>query len=175
MTASRSDDGHSVEIAFFSRARWLSTMAHAICRLQAIMLLAILTCNAPLKAQTSPMLGDWQEPTGSVIRIEPCSSGFCIRVLLISARAHTIFDIYNPDRALRGRPLCNLDVGSGFSFSDPTHASGGTLYDPKSGNTYRGKMAVDGDSLKLRGYIMFPIFGRTETWRRVHGSFQSCR
>jgi uncharacterized protein (DUF2147 family) len=175
MTASRSDDGHSVEIAFLSHGRRLSTTTRAIWWLPAVMLIAILTCNAPLTAQTSPMLSDWQEPTGSVIRIEPCSSGFCIRVLLISSRAHTTFDIYNPDRALRGRPLCNLDVGNGFSFTDPTHASGGTLYDPKSGNTYRGKMAVEGDSLRLRGYIMFPIFGRTETWRRVHGSFQSCR
>ena len=131
------------------------------------MLIAIFTFMgmAPLKAQTSPFLGDWQEPTGSIIRIEACSSGFCIRILSISPKAPAASDIYNPDATLRSRSLCNLEIGSHFSLSDATHASGGTLYDPKSGNTYRGTMVVEGDTLRLRGYVMLPFFGKTEIWR----------
>jgi uncharacterized protein (DUF2147 family) len=151
-------------------------MEHVMQRLSTIVLIAIFTFMgmAPLKAQTSPFLGDWQEPTGSIIRIEACSSGFCIRILSISPKAAAASDIYNPDATLRSRSLCNLEIGSHFSLSDATHASGGTLYDPKSGNTYRGTMVVEGDTLRLRGYVMLPFFGKTEIWRRVHGSFQSC-
>ncbi len=42
--------------------------------------------------------------------------------------------------------------------------SGGTVYDPKSDKTYKGKMWRDGDNLKLRGYIGISLLGRSSTW-----------
>jgi uncharacterized protein (DUF2147 family) len=42
--------------------------------------------------------------------------------------------------------------------------SGGTVYDPKSGNTYKAKMWRDGKNLKLRGYIGISLFGRSSQW-----------
>jgi len=142
--------------------------------LSSLLLIAIFTSTAPLKAQTSPFLGDWQVPSGTIVRIDPCSSGFCMRILFISPTADATTDIHNPDATLRGKSLCNLEIGSRFHISDATHASGGTIYDPKSGNTYRGTMVVEGDLLRLRGYVGFSLFGRTEIWHRVHGSYQSC-
>jgi uncharacterized protein (DUF2147 family) len=142
--------------------------------LASILLFAIFTGTAPLNAQTSPFLGDWQVPSGTIVRIDPCSSGFCMRIVFISPKADSTMDIHNPDAALRGKSLCNLEIGSHFHSSDAAHASGGTIYDPKSGNTYRGQMVVDGDTLRLRGYIGFSLFGRTEIWHRVHASYASC-
>jgi uncharacterized protein (DUF2147 family) len=142
--------------------------------LASLLLLAIFTGSTPLKAQTSPFLGDWQVPSGTIVRIDPCSSGFCMRILFISPKADATTDIHNPDTTLRGKSLCNLEIGSRFHSSDATHASGGTIYDPKSGNTYRGQMVVDGDIVRLRGYIGFSLFGRTEIWHRVHQSYASC-
>lgn len=142
--------------------------------LASILLLAIFTCTATLKAQTSPFLGDWQVPSGTIVHIDPCSSGFCMRIVFISPTADATTDIHNPDATLRGKSLCNLEIGSRFHSSDATHASGGTIYDPKSGNTYRGQMVVDGDLLRLRGYVGISLFGRTEVWHRVHASFVSC-
>lgn len=142
--------------------------------LSSLLLLAIFTGTATLKAQTSPFLGDWQVPSGTIVRIDPCSSGFCMRILFLSPTADATTDIHNPDATLRGLSLCNLEIGSRFHLSDATHASGGTIYDPKSGNTYRGSMVVEGDIVRLRGYVGFSLFGRTEIWHRVHASYESC-
>ena len=142
--------------------------------LASLLLIAIFSGSATLKAQTSPFLGDWQVPSGTIVRIDQCSSGFCMRILFISPKADATTDIHNPDATLRGKSLCNLEIGSRFHLSDVTHASGGTIYDPKSGNTYRGQMVVEGDILRLRGYVGFSLFGRTEIWHRVHASYESC-
>ena len=142
--------------------------------LASVLLLALFLCSATLQAQTSPFVGDWRVPSGTIVRIDPCPSGFCMRIVFISPKADSTLDIHNPDATLRARSLCNLELGSRFHASDATHASGGTIYDPKSGNTYRGTMVVDGDTLRLRGYIGISLFGRTEIWHRVHASYQSC-
>jgi uncharacterized protein (DUF2147 family) len=130
--------------------------------------------SSPLQVHDSPILGDWQEPTGSIIQIEECSAGICLRLLSLGPKAPSTTDLHNTDAALRGRLLCNLEIGSHFDLTDATHASGGRLYDPKSGRTYSGTMVVKGDTLKLRGYVGEPIFGRTEIWRRFAGGVASC-
>jgi uncharacterized protein (DUF2147 family) len=128
----------------------------------------------PFSAQVSSILGDWGEPTGSIVRIERCSTDICLQLIDLSPSAPISTDVHNPDPAQRHRALCGLEIGRQFHFTDPTHVSGGTLYDPRSGDTYRGAMAVEGDILKLRGYIGMPIFGRTEVWRRVMVKVPSC-
>ena len=60
-----------------------------------------------------------------------------------------------------------LTIGQGFQLTDPTHAEGGTLYDPKTGKTYRGAMKAEGDELDLRGYVGIKLFGESQTWKRV--------
>ena len=92
-----------------------------------LLLLAIFTCAAPLNAQTSPFLGDWQVPSGTIVRIDPCPSGLCMRIVFISPKADSTIDIHNPDATLRARSLCNLELGSRFHASDATHASAGTI------------------------------------------------
>jgi uncharacterized protein (DUF2147 family) len=142
--------------------------------LSSVLLVALFAGSATLQAQTSPFLGDWRVPSGTIVRIDPCPSGLCMRIVFISPKADSTMDIHNPDATLRGKSLCNLEIGSRFHASDATHASGGTIYDPKSGNTYRGQMVVEGDLLRLRGYVGFSLFGRTEIWHRVHQSYVSC-
>ena len=141
--------------------------------LASVLLLALFLCPATLKAQTSPFLGDWRVPSGSIVRIDSCSSDFCLRIVVVSPTAPKT-DINNPNATLRGKSLCNLEIGSHFHASDATHATGGTIYDPRSGNTYRGSMVVEGDTMRLRGYVGFSLFGRTEIWHRVHANYASC-
>lgn len=144
-------------------------------RLLAVAAVLAFTVNpTPFNAQTSPMLGDWRDPTGSIIRIERCPSGICLRLISLSPSAPGSTDVHNPDPAQRHRALCGLEIGRRFHFTDPVHLSGGTVYDPKSGNTYRGVMEVKGNILKLHGYVGLPIFGRTEVWQRVEAKEQSC-
>lgn len=77
-------------------------------------------------------------------------------------------DEKNPDPALRDRPLTGLELFSGFSYDGDGRWTGGTIYDPNSGKTYRCIITwVDRETLKVRGYIGVPMLGRTETWTRV--------
>jgi uncharacterized protein (DUF2147 family) len=137
-------------------------------------LLFLVLWPAILCAQKSPIFGDWQEPAGSILRIETCGTGICLRIIKLAASAPSKTDIHNPQPVLRGRSLCGLEIGRGFSLVDATHATGGSLYDPKSGNTYHGTMTVKGDRLSLRGYIGFSIFGRTEVWQRNAANVRPC-
>jgi len=69
---------------------------------------------------------------------------------------------------LRDRPLTGLDLFAGFAYDGDGRWTGGTIYDPNSGKTYRCIITwVDGNTLKVRGYIGVPMLGRTETWTRV--------
>ena len=135
--------------------------------------LFFLALTATPRAEEPGVLGDWVEPTGSVIRIAPCGQELCARLIAISAQAPTRFDTNNPDEAKRKQPLCGLMIGHGFHLSDQNHADGGYLYDPKSGKTYHGSMARNGDRLELRGYVGIKLFGRTEVWSRP-GNVSAC-
>jgi uncharacterized protein (DUF2147 family) len=131
--------------------------------------LALIICAASITAQAAApgLLGDWREPGGSVIRIAPCGSGLCLTLVAISPTAPARVDHHNPDPALQKRPLCGLVIGHDFHASNANHADSGTLYDPKTGKTYRGEMSATGDMLSLRGYIGIRAFGRTENWTRT--------
>jgi uncharacterized protein (DUF2147 family) len=144
-------------------------------RLASIALLGLAASPLLIEAQSSPLLGNWREPTGTILRIEPCSNDLCVRIVFLRPDAPSTVDINNPDASQRGHFLCGLVIGSQFHLTEPGRASGGSLYDPKSGNTYHGTMSVEGETLKLRGYIGFPIFGRTETWQRAPESFSPCK
>lgn len=78
-------------------------------------------------------------------------------------------DLENPDPKLRERPILGLQILGGFTWDDGKW-TGGTIYDPANGKTYKAQITLDGrDRLALRGYIGVPLFGRTSTWRRVAG------
>lgn len=134
----------------------------------------VLFCSY-LRAQETGVLGEWREPSGSVIRIEACGNDICAVIAQISTNAPVRVDAHNPDSALRQRSLCGLRIGEGFKRKSPVRADGGTLYDPKSGKTYRGSMESEGDQLSLRGYIGFSFLGRTEKWTRSKSPSQCLR
>lgn len=75
-------------------------------------------------------------------------------------------DKNNPDPALRTRPVLDLELLKDFTYNGKMYEDG-TIYDPKSGKTYSCKMTLNGNSLKIRGYIGISLFGRTEVWTRV--------
>jgi len=76
-------------------------------------------------------------------------------------------DKKNPDEHLRTRPIIGLEIVYGFRYDDDNEWTGGKVYDPESGNEYKAKMTlVDEKTLKLRGYILVPLLGRSEIWTR---------
>jgi hypothetical protein len=76
-------------------------------------------------------------------------------------------DLENPDEALQNRPVRGLTILTGFRADGDGRWTGGRVYDPNSGHTYRGTISMlDSDTLKLRGFIGISLFGRTEIWKR---------
>ena len=138
--------------------------------------LAVGGCGvAACVAQTSGVLGYWRSPAGSILHIDRCGGDVCATVVTISKTAPGTIDANNPDKSLRSRPLCNLEVGLDFKLADAAHAEDGKLYDPESGKTYKGSMTAEGNKLNLRGYVGFKAFGRSETWTRTDASQVTCR
>lgn len=77
-------------------------------------------------------------------------------------------DAYNPKDELKNTPIIGLQVLKGFKNDGDGKFSGGTIYDPENGKTYKCKMELkDNDHLDVRGYIGLPALGRTENWTRT--------
>jgi uncharacterized protein (DUF2147 family) len=126
------------------------------------------------KAQRNDLVGYWQEPSGSVVQVAPCGTEICAVLAQITKDAPTELDVHNPDPARHSQRLCGLRIGYGFHLTDPAHAEGGWLYDPRSGQTYHGEIKIAGKDLFLRGYIGIRLFGRTEIWTRVSAPKAGC-
>jgi uncharacterized protein (DUF2147 family) len=79
-------------------------------------------------------------------------------------------DKENPDASLRDRPVVGLEIMKGFEWDgDDKEWNGDHLYDPESGNTYKGTMTLnedDHDVMDLRGYVGITLIGRTSVWVR---------
>lgn len=68
----------------------------------------------------------------------------------------------NPDPDLRDRPLVGIVLLRDFVY-DPEEKewADGSVYAPDDGNVYSGYLWLEDGVLKMRGYVGFPIFGRT--------------
>lgn len=77
-------------------------------------------------------------------------------------------DIHNPDEKERDKLVVGKVIVKDLK-KDGDEWSGGTIYDPKSGKTYKSMAELDdgGKILKLRGYIGFSLLGRTSKWTRI--------
>ena len=67
----------------------------------------------------------------------------------------------------RDQPVLGMVIMRGL-HRDGDEWNGGRIVDPETGDTYRCKMhLVDGgQKLELRGYVMMPVLGRSQTWKR---------
>ncbi len=78
-------------------------------------------------------------------------------------------DDKNPEAALRNRPLIGLQILSGFVFhAGKKEWAGGKIYDPKSGKTYDCYAWMDGEVLKMKGFVAgIRLLGRESEWYRT--------
>lgn len=75
-------------------------------------------------------------------------------------------DSNNPNKAKRNRTIVGIRMMFNFEYNSKTKEyTNGTLYDVRTGKTYKGKMWLENDKLVLRGYWF--LFYRTEKWKRV--------
>jgi len=140
---------------------------------KAVLILLLIVLNFSAWAQKADaILGSWANPNGQDhILIYKHGDKFFGKLDWIKVpndeNGKPKTDKNNPDPALRSRPDLGLELLKDFTFDGDNVYSGGTVYDPKNGKTYSCKMTLEGNTLKIRGYIGISLFGRSETWTRV--------
>lgn len=139
-----------------------------------VVLIGLMLRGSAASATPAGFTGNWSTGDGSVVKVAPCGGDVCLTLVKVTPTAPVTTDAQNPDAHLRSRPLCGLRIGFGFKSEGENAASGGHLYDPKSGRTYNGKLELKGDRLHLRGYVGVALFGRSEVWTRA-GEVGACR
>jgi uncharacterized protein (DUF2147 family) len=72
-------------------------------------------------------------------------------------------DVHNKDEKLRSRKLMGVNILSGLTKKKDKW-EGGRIYNPKNGKDYKCAIWLEGDQLKVRGYIGFLY--ETQTWTR---------
>ncbi len=82
-------------------------------------------------------------------------------------------DRENPDVKLRTRPVLGIVILRDFVYSGNNVWEQGRVYRPTNGKDYKCKMTLTSpDSLNVRGFVGFSLFGETQTWTRVKGATQ---
>jgi uncharacterized protein (DUF2147 family) len=78
-------------------------------------------------------------------------------------------DENNPNPDLRDRSTIGIDVLNNMKRRRGNYYTGGQLYNPETGKTYKARMWVidNGEKIKVKGYIGSPILGRTVVCERA--------
>ena len=144
----------------------------------ALLATVLLTATTAFSAGPSDIIGSWKTDGGdSRLELFRCGEKICGRIVWLKEPNYIdskygevgtpVIDRKNPDKALQSRPVRGLRILDGFTSQGENTWGNGTCYDPKSGNTYRGKIhLVAPDRLELRGYVGIPFFGRSSVWTR---------
>lgn len=98
----------------------------------------------------------------------------------------TVVEVFNPPAPnplcihcpgiFKDRPVVGLQILWGLRKTSAGNSgvewTGGQVLDPENGKIYHCllTLADNGQTLRLRGYIGFSLFGRTQRWLRVPGS-----
>ena len=80
-----------------------------------------------------------------------------------------VLDTKNPKEDLRNRKKLGLTIMYNLVWNqDDLEWSEGEIYDAREGDTFAlVAKTVDSETLNLRGYIGFSLFGRTTTWKKT--------
>jgi uncharacterized protein (DUF2147 family) len=119
------------------------------------------------------ILGTWlnQEATGKITLYKENGKYFgklvWLRTPLDSITGLPRTDKENPEPKLKTTPIIGLVNMKNFSFDGKDEWSGGTIYDPKNGKTYKCYIQFESPTkLKIRGYVGISLLGRNSYWTK---------
>ncbi|MFW5850921.1 MAG: DUF2147 domain-containing protein [Bacteroidota bacterium] len=115
----------------------------------------------------------WNEERTSKIKIELQNGKYIGTIVYMTPETYVNgkprHDENNPDPQLRDRAVEGLQIVQNLEYN-PTSRQwiNGSIYDPRSGNTYDCYAWIEGDVLKLKGYLGgFRWLGRESEWYRT--------
>jgi uncharacterized protein (DUF2147 family) len=137
--------------------------------------LAVFIFMAPAHAfpTIDPVVGLWYtENKEGGVQFFNCGNEICGRLYYLrdslDEDGGLSRDIHNPDLSLRDRPLCHLQFIKGFKPDQMGHYADGIIYSPRHGANFNAEMTLlDGNTLKVRGYLLIPLFGESQIWTRA--------
>lgn len=140
-------------------------------------LLALLFLLTPLQALATDLsspIGVWHtvdDRTGaerSDVRIFQSGDKVDGQVVHISDPKEAVLLCRKCTDDRRDQPVLGMVILRGMT-RDGAEWTGGRIVDPETGDVYRCSMRLgpDGRTLILRGYVMVPMFGRSQTWLRA--------
>jgi uncharacterized protein (DUF2147 family) len=148
-----------------------------------LLLAAVLPAlpGAALGADADAIVGLWDtQDKDAKIEIFKCDLEYCGRIAHLEEPTYSPdemggmadrpkVDRFNPDPALRKRPLVGLRFMEGFRYKGGNTWDGGRIYNPENGKFYKARISLrDGRRLMLRGYWGISLLGRTEVWVRSY-------
>jgi uncharacterized protein (DUF2147 family) len=135
-------------------------------------ILLAFTSAAP-QVEADDILGVWLTKEGKGhVKISRYGDYFSGRIIWLKEpndpdTGKPKLDKNNPNEKMRNTPILNYLVLQNFKFDDGVW-TGGTIYDPTSGDTYKCKMKMqDRNTLEVRGFVGISLIGRTDYWYRV--------
>lgn len=136
-------------------------------------MMVLLLMTAQLHAGDDPqtaILGNWlTEPKDGIIEIT--HRGDVYEGRIVGGNEPGKLDTNNPDASKRNLALRGQVIMHDLKYDGDGQWSGGTIYDPKSGSTYKCKLELRADgTLKVRGYIGVSLLGKTQIWTRYTGT-----
>jgi uncharacterized protein (DUF2147 family) len=133
----------------------------------------LVTCSAQqIPSEGDRIIGVWltgdEKAHIDVYKTGDRYSGKIVWLKELEKNGKPAVDDQNPGENLRDRPILNMEIVYGFVYDGEDVWVGGRVYDPESGDEYRGKLElVDENTVELQEYVLFPLFRRAETWTRV--------
>ena len=124
--------------------------------------------------------GYWIDSDGEVVlEVAPCGSARCAKVAWLKQPygpdGAPLRDYKNSDPKLATRPVCGLEIISGFEKQSDGTWGGAKVYVPDAGMSFNGKAEVISPAqIKVTGFVVLPIFGSSEVWTRVQGPPAKC-
>lgn len=146
--------------------------AFAIAALGSFLTIGVYALGVAQQAQGGDaILGDWLTAEGKAkVRITRCDSLYCGTIVWLKEpmkEGKEVVDDKNPDPSRHSQKVLGMTILWGFEYDGDDEWTGGKVYDPENGSTYSGKMVLkDTATLKLRGYVLIPLLGRSEIWTR---------
>lgn len=134
-------------------------------------LLVLMLGTVSVAQAQDVLLGRWlTEPRDGIIEITRAADN-TYQGRIIGGNAPHRLDQHNPDAGRRQQELLGQTILLGLNDDGTGHWSGGSIYDPDSGRTYRCRIELlDPDHLKVRGFIGISLLGRSQTWSRYLGT-----
>jgi uncharacterized protein (DUF2147 family) len=145
---------------------------HTARRALGVLAIPLLIAGAPIaRAGDAPgdIAGPWlTAKADSIVSFAPCGPGWCGRIakVLRFTPGGPTTDVHNPDPALRNRPIEGLQLIQLDRQEGP--AWRGTVYDPRSGRTYRVYVRRS-SATRLDVQGCFAFICETQQWRVPSG------